>query len=666
MKKPAVLPPLLLAATAAALLTCLTYLPALQNDFVNWDDDRYVYENPFIRSLDVRLLRAAFLHFHASNWHPLTWISHALDVALWGLNPFGHHLTSVLLHGINTFLVVLLTAKLLEGFRQATARGGSPPPGAGGGAPVVAAAATGLLFGLHPLHVESVAWVSERKDLLCACFFLLSLLAYTKHLATRTSAAPPEAGTPGRGLPGRAYALALGAFCLALLSKPMAVTLPLVLLLLDWFPYGRIRSFREAGPALLEKLPFFALSAASSVITLAAQRERALWSVEALPLPARAASAATAIASYLHAMVLPLQLSPLYPQSGTSSFLRLEPLAAALAAALVTAACVRLVRRQKVWLAAWAYYLVTLLPVLGIIQVGYQSRADRYTYLPSLGPFLLAGLAVARLAGPAGAARARAVAIGLAGIAACGALSLLTVKQIGVWRDGVALWNAVIDRDPRGIPLAYNKRGRARERIGQLDGAIEDYSRAISLQPDYAGAYVNRGAVRFRKDLLDEAAADLDRAIALDPSLPEAYVNRALTFTAMRRYDLAIADYSSAISLQPGSAETYNRRGLAHGRNGAPGRALEDFSRAIELNPDFGDAYSNRGTAHALLGRPQDALGDLARAIRLDPGDAEAYVRRGRVHRRQGSEGAALADFRRACELGNADGCRAAQRSSPR
>jgi hypothetical protein len=211
-------------AAAVALLTLLVYLPALQNEFVDWDDNVYIFDNPYIRSLDMAFFKWAFWGFHAANWHPLTWASHALDYAVWGLNPLGHHLTSISLHALNTFLVVALVTRLLDAYNTKQNR-----PALNDRMVLIAAATTGLLFGLHPVHVESVAWVSERKDVLCALFFLLSLLSYLSYVSSNTQ---------------KTYLLSLGFFVLALLSKPMAVTLPVVLLILDWYPYGRIRSFK--------------------------------------------------------------------------------------------------------------------------------------------------------------------------------------------------------------------------------------------------------------------------------------------------------------------------------------------------------------------------------------------------------------------------------------
>ena len=235
-------------AVFIAVLACLVFLPALGNGFINWDDDKNVYDNTFIRSLDARLFTSAFLDYPVDYWRPLTWMSHAVDYAIWGLDPFGHHLTSIILHGINTLLVVLLMIRLLEAVRNT-----SPGAGLSDRMMFTAAGTTGLLFGLHPLHVESVAWISERKDLLCAMFFLLSIMMYTGYISEAGAGAGvggaegvgnDEADLKTAAFISKHYLLSLGFFVLALMSKPMAITLPVVLLILDWYPFRRIGSVK--------------------------------------------------------------------------------------------------------------------------------------------------------------------------------------------------------------------------------------------------------------------------------------------------------------------------------------------------------------------------------------------------------------------------------------
>ena len=383
-------------AGLVSLLTLIIYLAALQNDFVAWDDSIYIVVNPYIRSLNMGFFKWAFFSFYAGYWAPLTWISHALDYAVWGLNPLGHHLTGIILHAVNSFIVVLLIIKLLEVLKE-RAQQNEPMPFLHERAILITGGVTGLLFGLHPLHVESVAWVAERKDLLCALFFLLSIMQYTDYAKSVSDGSAPG-GLLNRYY-NKHYLLAVVFFILALLSKPMAVTLPVVLLVLDWYPLQRIQSFQAFRQAAVEKIPFFALSLFSSIITILAQRGGgALSSIETIPLSIRLLVSARALISYLWKMLWPLNLVPFYPypkQSEMSALSIFEYLLAIAFTLGITAVCVASVKRQKLWLSVWGFYIVTLIPVLGILQVGGQSMADRYTYLPSLGPFLVMGLIAA-------------------------------------------------------------------------------------------------------------------------------------------------------------------------------------------------------------------------------------------------------------------------------
>jgi hypothetical protein len=457
-------------AGAVAVATFLVYLTALRNDFINWDDGAYIFENPHIRLLNAAFFKWAFFDFYSYNWHPLTWMSHALDYALWGLNPLGHHLTNIILHAINTFFVVFLVIRLLDAFKRTVRNGQSSFLNEQ--TKLIAAGTTGLLFGLHPLHVESVAWVAERKDLLCALFYLLTIITYTNYARSVTEEAPQKISFPR--FINKHYLLALAFFILALLSKPMAVSLPVVLLLLDWFPYNRIQSFKTLWSALIEKLPLIVLSFISSIVTVLAQKSGgAISSIEIVPLSIRVLVGAKALISYLLKMALPLNLVPFYPYPRDVSFVSLGYLSAVLLVIGLTAGCVVLIKKQKLWLAAWGYYVVTLLPVLGIIQVGGQSMADRYTYLPSLGPFIIIGVLAAWILGHVSPLKIWGLRIkvfsAVAAIILLVLMSYKTFMQIGIWENSIVFWNYVIEKDPNSFSEAYDNRGRAFEKIGLID-----------------------------------------------------------------------------------------------------------------------------------------------------------------------------------------------------
>ncbi|MGC2063253.1 MAG: tetratricopeptide repeat protein [Thermodesulfovibrionales bacterium] len=671
-------------AASVSLATFGVYLAALRNDFVGWDDGTYVVDNPHIRTFDFAFLKWAFFDFYASNWHPLTWISHALDYAIWGLNPLGHHLTNNILHAVNTFLVVLLVVRLIEAYEKHPSPQPSPPRGEGRSSSpplrggdrgegekkempftihyshshftLIAAATTGLLFGLHPIHVESVAWVAERKDLLCALFYLLSIMAYRKYAVTIIIYSPLAKGDKGgceagiaeknkkqpppppllrgnrsttfRQVFDKHYLLSLLFFILALLSKPMAVSLPAVLLLLDWYPFERIRSLKTFLSSAIEKLPFIALSIGSSIITIMAQ-EKAMGLMDIVPLPARVLVAARALFSYLGKMIFPLGLSPFYPYSGNVFLLSPGYFLPLLLLVGLSASCIVIARKQKIWLSLWGYYAVTLVPVLGIVQVGSQSMADRYTYLPSLGPFLLAGLFAAWIYGKVYAS-GRVVKLVCISTVICLAMSLsyLTFKQIEIWNSPVGLWDYIIQKEPEKVPFAYYNRGIAFYRAGQMDRAIEDYSKAIALDPSYVRAYANRGFVFEKIGRLDNAIADYDKVIFLNPGESQSYNSRGVIFENMGLSDKAIADYDKAIDLNPSNADLYFNRGNAYDALGRTDKALADYDRAIGLNPRDAQAYNNRGLVFEKTGDLDKAIADYDKAITLDPSNAEAYNNR--------------------------------------
>jgi protein O-mannosyl-transferase len=646
-------------AASVALLTLLVYLPTLRNDFVELDDAAYILDNPYIRSFNQELFRWAFLQFYAANWHPLTWLSHALDYALWGLNPLGHHLTNIVLHAVNSSLVVVLASKLLE-ITQKRSAPKSPASFLTDRTILIAAGVTGLLFGIHPVHVESVAWVAERKDLLCALFFLASIIMYATHAASMSSEAyGTESGGAAQGIlrykhvANRRYLASLGLFVLALLSKPMAVTLPAVLLLLDWFPFGLVRDFRTFRAALVEKFPFISLSLASSVLTILAQKSgEALVSTQLLPWP------------YLAKMILPSDLAAYYPYPVLReiSLYRVEYLIPVVLIIVITATFIIMVKRQKIWFAAWCYYTITLLPVLGIVQVGGQAMADRYTYLPSLGPFLLAGLGAAWV-------HARTKATGnpqlanTIGVSAAALffliLSIITVRQIGIWKNGIVVFDAILEKDSRRSPKVYFHRGVAFEKAGKPEQAIDDYTRAIALFPSYYEAFFSRGTAYDRMGRFDQAIEDYTSAIFLKPSSYEAYTNRGLAYKKIGRRVEAIADFNRAISLSASAGKAYLNIGITRFEDGMYTEAIEQFDRAIAIDPMDTEAYGNRGLAHAVTGQTSAALKDFDKAIELRPDFPDIYYNRGRLYAASGRWEPASRDYQKACQLGDEISCQA-------
>ena len=605
----------LLVSGAVALLTLLVYGVAILNGFVNWDDDLYVYNNPYIRNLRPSFFFWAFSDLSAGFWHPLTWFSYAVDFAIWGLNPAGYHLTAIILHALNTFLVVRLVIEILDRRFAGEPVSWLHPFPEGRGV-LIAAAVTGLLFGLHPLHVESVAWVSERKDLLCALFFLLSVMAYVDYVCCQDKCPVPLQPRPfwrnGK------YLLSLGMFVFALASKTMAVSLPVVLIILDRYLFDRLRSIKELMGMLVEKIPYIAASLLISVVSITAQQ-----SIGAMPMMASTALgqrllvAFQSLAAYLGKMLVPLDLLPFYPYPKDVSLLSPVYAASLFLFIAISVVCFLGTAKMRALLPAWLYYLVTLLPVLGIVQVGSYAMADRFTYLPSLGPFLLAGLATAWCwsSGNASGAVKKTVVAGV--IVLVTVMSYLTVNQIAVWKTSINLWNHVIEREPLRIPTAYLNRGVAFGDKSEFDMAIKDFTTAISLDPRYVDAYLNRGMAYVAKGEYDRALQDYDTAIKVQPDFADAFTNRGSVFLRKKEFDLAIVEYNRAIVLQPGLSAAYLNRALAHKNKGEFDKAIKDYDTVLQLHPELDTAYVGRGDIHMKKGAIELAVADYQKACQL-------------------------------------------------
>ena len=561
-------------AVLVALTTFIVYLPALSNDFVNWDDGDLIIRNVNIRSLNPAFLRwaFAFLNSYSANWHPLTWISHALDYAVWGLDPMGHHLTNNILHAVNTFLVVLLVVKLIEAVPQ------SPVPSPQSQVPnpqsrftLIASGITGLLFGLHPLHVEPVVWVSARADLLCALFFLLSILKYMSYRYHKTY---------------KTYLLSLSFFALALLSKPMAVTLPFVLLILDWYPLEKVRTLRTFGSALIGKLPFFTLSLLASIVAFLARMSTGSI-LEDTPLSIRILVSFKALTVYLWKMVLPLNLSSFYPypEKGVSLFSPEYGLAVTLAIVISTT-CVLFAKKEKIWLAIWGYYVVTLLPVIGIIRLGIPAMSDRYTYLPGLAPFLLTGLFAALISTKADTKK-RGLIVKLAGAVIIVLISFLTVKQIGTWKNGLTLWTNVIEKAPEGY-FPYLNRGELFFKSGRLDEALADFDKAIAVIPSFYTLYNRLGVAYGENDDFDKAIECFNRSLAINTNDDMAHYYRGYTYSFINQDSRALEDYDKALELNQGNAKAHVQRGNLYLNTGKKALAVSDFQKACDLGDDGG------------------------------------------------------------------------------
>lgn len=651
-------------AGSVAVITFGVYLASLQNSFIAvWDDGEYVLNNPHIHSFSLAFLRWAFLDFYASNWLPLTWISYALDYALWGLNPLGYHLTNNILHAANTFIVVRLAVRLQRILKE-TDPGSQASSFLSERAMLITGGVTGLLFGLHPVHVESVAWIAERKDLLCALFFLLSITMYTRYVKL-TGEYTAQKKWP-RSL-AREYLLTLVFFILALLSKPMAVSLPVVLLILDWYPFRRIQTLKTFQTVFVEKLPLFALSVISSILTILAQKAGgAIVEIQTIPLSSRLLVAAQSLISYLWKMAIPRDLIPYYPYPKNISYTSMAFLSVVALVIGITLCCIMISKKQKVWLAAWSYYVFTLLPVIGIVQVGSQSTADRYTYLPSLAPFLIiaagASWACDRMISRKRSASMVVMLFLSAGMVVVAVLASLTLRQIQIWKNGLSLWSYVIEKEPEQVSIAYTNLGSVYQKMGQFDKAMENFDKALALDPGDYLAYTNRGVIFDKVGQLDKAIENFDKAATLSPNDYVVYFNRALTYDKLGNINKAIEDFKRVIVLNANEFKAHNNLGVLYSKAGLYDKAIESFSSCIAINPDYAMAYNNRGLNYSFIGQHNKAIEDFSTTIRLDQHNDSAYLNRANIYLRTGNAAQAEADYRKACELGNRDACNALRR----
>jgi protein O-mannosyl-transferase len=577
-------------ALACALLTALVYGPALRSGFVSWDDPEVLLENLHLRRLDWESLRWMGASFHTGNWIPLTWLSHALVYRAARLDPWAHHAVNVALHAANTALVFLLVQAL---FQRATRRGlRSLAPSQTPWAAAIAA----LLFGLHPLHVESVAWVAERKDVLYAFFFLLALRVHLWEPARAEQHRLP------------AWFTALF-FVMALGAKPMAVTLPIALLVLDLWPLGRLPAqFRSA---LAQKLPLFLLAAAAAWLALLAQASQgAIAARDQVPASFRIMNAFHSLGFYLWKMVLPFNLLPFYPigRSAPAAFSTANLAAGAFVLGLSGLLLWKGRGQGAPLVAAWSFYVITLAPVLGLVQVGNQLAADRYVYLASLGPFIAVA---ALLASSRGGIVVAALALF--------ALVPVTREQIRTWRDSVTLWGRVVAAYPDVSAIAHTNLANAYHGVGRNAEAVGEFQRARAIGPVHA--YIENGLGTALLDLgeTDAAIRAFEAALALEPTYAVAQRNLWFAWNAKGDAGRARAAAEAAVRADPGYAEAWSSLGISQGTAGSLAAAEASFRRALELDPDNVDFLENLAVTYERMGHAREAQQTRSRARRLGP-----------------------------------------------
>ena len=591
-----------------ALVTLVTFLPVTDCGFVSFDDPDYVTANRHVQGgWSLAGLAWALTANVASNWHPLTLVSHMLDVELYGLTPRGHHLTSLLLHVLGTILLFSTLYQMTGALARST---------------VVA-----LLFALHPAHVESVAWVAERKDVLSGVFFFLALRAWWRYVQT-----------PSRGR----YAATGLWMALGLAAKPMLVTLPCVLVLLDIWPLRRELPLWQFGR---EKLPLFALSLASAVATLAAQAG-SLASTDALPLGHRFANAALAYLGYLRILAWPRGLAVFYPMPATFPFVQAALSATLLAGLTVLAFWLR--RRAPFAMVGWFWYLGTLVPVIGLVQVGSQAAADRYTYLPSIGLFVVVAWGLPELMGSGRAAR-----IGLAGGVSVAILALVvgTRAQIGTWRDSESLYRHALAVTENNH-VAHQNLAQTLAAQGKRAEAIEHFRAALAIRPNTWEAAAGIGTTLRAAGEPAAALPWFRQALALAGENGSLHYSLAIALEDLGRQDEAIAELRAAIALSPELADAhYGLGALLQGRGDELG-AIEQYQAALVADPGLVSLYSVLGALLAKHGRVGEAAAVFTEGARRQPDSAAAHYNLGLTLRALGREAEALRELARARELG--------------
>jgi tetratricopeptide (TPR) repeat protein len=624
-------------AAVLLVVACVTiYFSVAGFDFINLDDDIYVYENIAVaKGLTAKAVAWAFTTFQASNWHPLTWLSHELDVSLFGAAAGGHHAVNLLFHIANLLLVFYLLNRITND--------------------TLKSAFVAALFAVHPAHVESVAWVAERKDVLSTLFWLLASLAYVRYARDRSDI--------------RAYWLSVVLFGLGLTAKPMLVTFPFALLLLDYWP---LKGFEELKwpslrPILVEKVPFFVLSIGSAVITVVAQRAGgAVQSLETFTVQERVVNAFISYAKYAAMFFYPADLGLWYPFDRSPS---IGLIAGSLFTILVvSAAAVWQARKRPYLFVGWFWFLGTLVPVIGLVQVGRQAMADRYTYIPYVG---LSIAVVWLLSEAADRFRIPETVRVSAAFVLLVALSIVCYQQVSYWKNSETIYlrtlqvtndnylveanycrfleranrldeavkycSMAVEDDPRGVD-ALNTLGTIQMRQGKLDDARQNFLRTLDANPDYSLAYANLSLLDSRQQNFESAVDYFDQAIAHDQGgffdtgrRAEGYTSIGSAALMQKRYDIATRCFEKALAASPDNADVQRSLAISYRSQGRLDDAARILEAMIQKNPNAAEAYNTLGTIYADQNRKQEAVAQFQRALQINPNFSQARTNLQRV-----------------------------------
>ncbi len=600
----------LLGLAAILVVAFVSFYPSLNAGFTNWDDLDYVTESPYIVNLNGESIATMFSEEIASNYHPLTIFSLALNYQMSTLNPASYHWTNLILHLLNVVLVFWFVYLLFD--RK-----------------IWGALLAAFLFAIHPMHVESVAWVAERKDVLYTFFFVAALITYLNYLKNKKTAY---------------YLFTLILFVLSCLSKPTAVMLPVILVLLDWYK-NRVFSAK----VLLEKAPFFALSVLFGVITIMVQSDTAVvvGESDAHNLFERFLFACYGTMMYIVKLFVPTHLSAFHPYPKVLSAVHyLSPLVVlGLGGLLVWS-----LRKTKVVAFGLLFYGAMIALTLQFVQVGNAIISDRYTYAAYIGLFLIFGWLLDNFLSKKNISSGMRYGV-LGGIAAVGILfCAMTYQRCDVWQNSGNLWTNVIKQYPNSH-IAHNQLGNYYFEARRYDEALTQLNQAVALKPVYYKARISRGKVFRRMKKYPESLADYNKAIELEPNRDEAYNNRGNIYFETQQYDKALADYQKVTQLNPSESKAYGNTGAIYAQQGKFPQALENLNKALTMNPSYQDAIANRGIVHAQMSNHQAAIQDFNRAIQLNPNKANLYSSRAQSHQALGNVQQAQQDRQRAGQL---------------
>jgi tetratricopeptide (TPR) repeat protein len=615
---------------AAAVLA--VYLPVRKYDFVRFDDDKYVTKNRNIQSgITEQSIHWAFTSSHASNWHPLTWISHMLDYQVFGLNAGAHHLVNVLLHIVNTLLLFIVFTRMTKA--------------------LWASAFIAAVFGLHPLHIESVAWVAERKDVLSTFFWLLTMLTYFYYT---------EKPDTKRCL------LTLLLFAAGLLAKPMLVTMPFVLLLLDYWPLERMRFDKKVDsenkeqncmqstavkqsffPLVMEKIPFFILAAISSIVTFIVQKNTgAVRSIDVIDIKSRIGNAIVSYIGYICKMFWPSRLAVLYPHPGNNiSTTRI--IICGLLLVLITVAVILLSRRKKYLVTGWFWYIGTLVPVIGLVQVGVQAMADRYTYIPMTGILIIIVWGARDLIG---SWKYRKEALAVVSVCVLLAMSVKTSIQLKYWQNSMTLFRHTLDVTQDNYIIENNYANLLFDQ-GQIEKAIEYLNKSLAIEPSSAEVHNNLAAILSKTGKTDEAIIHYRAAIKLKPDSAEPHHNLAIALSKQGKTDEAIKEYYEALRLDPDNVDSLSNLGFELADKGNYGEAVEFYKKALAIEPGNIITRGRLGLALAGLKKNSEAINEFLIVLKARPNDVEMWCNLGIVLERQDKITEAIEQYRHALQI---------------